>query len=111
MKQTIRAVIPPPLSASSLALWIVTVVTVSFCPPSAVRADDTTLQKSVAFVGAALVDGTGKALQPNSTILVRGMRIVAVGPVDEIHVPSDAKVVHLDGRRDSLRVRPTDGVS
>ena len=83
MKPTIRAVIPTPLFASSLALWIVAVVIVSFGPLSAVRADDT-LPKTVAFVGASLVDGTGKALQPNSTILVRGARIVAVGAADEI---------------------------
>lgn len=90
--------IPNPLSASSLALWFVAVVTVSFGPLSAVRADDTTPPKTVAFVGASLVDGTGKALQSNSAIFVRGARIVAVGPVDEIHIPSDAKVVHVDGR-------------
>src|SRR5476651_1380761 len=90
MKQTIRAEIPTPLSASALALWIVAVVTVSLGPLSAVHAEDTMLPKTVAFVGASLVDGTGKALQPNSTILVRGARIVAAGPVDEIRVPSDA---------------------
>jgi imidazolonepropionase-like amidohydrolase len=98
MKQTIRVVISTPLSANSLALWIVAVVIVSFGQLVAARAADTTLPKTVAFVGAALFDGTGKALQPNSTILVSGARILAVGPVDEIHVPSDAKVVHVDGR-------------
>jgi imidazolonepropionase-like amidohydrolase len=98
MKQTIRAVIPNPLSASSLALWFAAVVTVSFGPLSSVRADGTTPPKTIAFVGASLVDGTGKALQSNSAIFVRGARIMAVGPVDEIHIPSDAKVVHVDGR-------------
>jgi imidazolonepropionase-like amidohydrolase len=98
MKQTIRTVIPNPLSASSLALWFAAVVTVSFGPLSAVRANDTTPPKTVAFVGASLVDGTGKALQSNSAIFVRAARIMAVGPVDEIHIPSDAKVVHVDGR-------------
>ena len=73
-------------------------VGVSFGPLSALGADDTTLPKAVAFVGAALVDGTGKSLQPNSTILVLGARIVAVGPVDEIRVPGDANVVHVEGR-------------
>jgi imidazolonepropionase-like amidohydrolase len=98
MKQPIRAVISTPPFASSLVLWLAAVVTVSFGPWSAVRANDAALPKTVAFVGASLVDGTGKALQPNSTILVRGARIVAVGPADEIHVPTDAELVHVDGR-------------
>ncbi len=73
-------------------------LTVSLGPLSPARADDTTLPKIVAFVGASLVDGTGKALQLNSTILVRGARIVAVGPVAEIQVPANAEVVHVDDR-------------
>lgn len=98
MKHTIRAVNPAPLFAVSLALRVVAVVTLSFGLLSAARADDATLPKTVAFVGASLFDGTAKGLQTNCTILVRGARIVAVGPVDEIHVPTDAKVVNVNGR-------------
>jgi imidazolonepropionase-like amidohydrolase len=98
VKQTMRAEIPTPLFASSLAICIVLAADMSFGPLSAVRADDAALPKTVAFVGASLVDGTGKALQHNSTILVRGARIVAVGPMDDINVPTDAQVVHVDGR-------------
>jgi hypothetical protein len=75
---------------------MVVVVTVSCVPLGAVRADSAELRKTVAFVGASLFDGTGKALRSNTTILVRGARIVAVGPVDEIQVPSDARVMHVD---------------
>jgi imidazolonepropionase-like amidohydrolase len=90
--------LPAPLTASSLMLWIVAVVTLSFSPLSAARDADNKSANTVAFVGASLVDGTGKALLANSTILVRGARIVAVGTVGEISVPSDAKVVHVASR-------------
>lgn len=98
MKQNIRAVTALRLSASSLAPWIVAVAA-SFGPLSApVRAEDAALPKTVAFVGAAVVDGTGRDLQPDCTILVRGARVVAVGPEDEIQIPTDATVVRANGR-------------
>jgi imidazolonepropionase-like amidohydrolase len=93
MKHTIRTAISIPLIAS-----IVAVTTVSLGLSSAARADGAAPPKNIAFIGASLVDGTGKALRPNSTILVRGARIVAVGTVREIRVPTDAKVVRVDGR-------------
>jgi hypothetical protein len=63
MKQTIQAEIPPPLSANSLAFGLSRSSPCCFGPLSAVRADDITLPNTVAFVGAALIDGTGNALQ------------------------------------------------
>jgi imidazolonepropionase-like amidohydrolase len=51
-----------------------------------------------AFVNAVIVDGTGAPALESGVILVRDGRIEAVGPEDQVQVPSGARVVDLDGR-------------
>jgi len=49
-----------------------------------------------AFTGARVIDGTARAPVDNATILVRGGRIVAVGPA--VTIPADAERVPLAGK-------------
>ena len=53
---------------------------------------------TLAFVGATLIDGTGKAPITNATVVTRGGRIVAVGPADQTAVPQNAKRVDISGK-------------
>jgi imidazolonepropionase-like amidohydrolase len=50
-----------------------------------------------ALVGGTLVDGTLSDPISNSVILIEGQRIVAVGTVDSLPVPADAKVISTEG--------------
>lgn len=50
-----------------------------------------------ALVGGTLVDGTLSDPIRNSVILIEGERIVAVGTVDSLAVPADAKVISTEG--------------
>lgn len=47
----------------------------------------------IAIVGGTLIDGTGAPARADITILVRGRRIVAVGPSASTSVPRGARVV------------------
>lgn len=51
-------------------------------------------QTTLAITGARVVDGTGAAARAE-TVIVRGNRIVEVGP--DVRVPSDARVIRADG--------------
>ncbi|MBB5984726.1 amidohydrolase family protein [Sphingobium lignivorans] len=53
--------------------------------------------ETLALVGGTLVDGTLKAPIRNSVILVENERIVAVGTVDTLAVPADAKRISTEG--------------
>ena len=52
----------------------------------------------IAIVGATLIDGTGGPALPNATIIVRGKRIVAVGPRATVAIPAGAQVVDATGK-------------
>ena len=52
----------------------------------------------LALVGATLVDGTGAAPMPDTTILLEGDRIKAVGPAAQISIPADAKQIDVRGK-------------
>lgn len=52
----------------------------------------------LAFVGAALIDGTGAAPVADAMVLVRGRRIEAVGRRADIPVPRGAKVIDVRGK-------------
>ena len=52
----------------------------------------------LAFKGATLIDGTGRAPIPNAVVVVDGDRIVAAGPAKKIRIPKDATVVDAKGR-------------
>ncbi len=51
-----------------------------------------------AFVGAALIDGTGADPVPNAVVLVQGNRIKAAGPADRVKVPAGAETIDLRGK-------------
>ena len=51
----------------------------------------------IAIVGATLIDGTGGPVVPDSVVVIRGDRIVAVGKRDEVKVPAGAEVVDAKG--------------
>ena len=51
----------------------------------------------IAIVGATLIDGRGGAVEPDSVIVVRGDRIVAVGKRDTVKIPTSAEVVDAKG--------------
>lgn len=52
----------------------------------------------IAIVGATLIDGTGSAAVPDTTILVEGDRILSVGRRDATTIPADADVIDAAGR-------------
>ena len=55
-------------------------------------------QEVTAIVGATLIDGTGRAPVADSALVIRGNRIVAVGPRSEVTIPKDARVVQASGK-------------
>ncbi len=52
---------------------------------------------SFALVGASLIDGSGSATVPDSTVLVRNGRIEAVGPRADITIPAGVVTIDLSG--------------
>lgn len=55
------------------------------------------LAERVALVGGTLVDGTLREPIRNSVVLIDGERIVAVGTVDSLPVPADARRISTEG--------------
>lgn len=51
-----------------------------------------------AFVGATVIDGTGKPPIPNATVVTSGGKIVAVGPSSGVKVPADAQRIDVSGK-------------
>ncbi|WP_010187885.1 amidohydrolase family protein [Sphingomonas sp. PAMC 26605] len=56
--------------------------------------------KPVAITHVIVVDGTGAAVRPDQTVIVKGSRIIASGPAGHIKIPKIAQVI--DGRGKSL---------
>ena len=54
--------------------------------------------KPIAFVGGMLIDGYEAEPIHRAAIVVRGKKIVAVGPMDKVNVPTDAIVIDVSGR-------------
>ena len=52
----------------------------------------------LAIVGATLIDGTGAAAVPDSAVVIRDGRIVAVGPRSKVKIPKQANVVDAKGK-------------
>ena len=52
----------------------------------------------IALVGGTLIDVTGKAATPNSSVLIQGDRITAAGARSSIKVPANAKVIDVTGK-------------
>jgi imidazolonepropionase-like amidohydrolase len=53
---------------------------------------------TIAFTGARVIDGTDRAPIDNATLLVRGGKVVAVGPAASVTVPAGARRVALAGK-------------
>ena len=51
-----------------------------------------------AFVGATLIDGTGGASRPDTTVLIENEHIRAVGNKSELAIPKDARVFDVGGK-------------
>jgi len=51
----------------------------------------------LALVNGFLIDGSGGKPIDRATVVIDGSRIKAVGPSSEVKVPSEAKVINLDG--------------
>ncbi len=51
-----------------------------------------------AFVGATVIDGTGRGPRPDAVIVVAGERIAAIGNRDEVAIPKEAQVVDAKGK-------------
>ncbi|MGA2904230.1 MAG: amidohydrolase family protein, partial [Candidatus Korobacteraceae bacterium] len=51
-----------------------------------------------AFVGATVIDGTGKPPIPNATVVTRDGKIVAVGPSSEVKAPAGAQRIDVAGK-------------
>jgi imidazolonepropionase-like amidohydrolase len=53
---------------------------------------------TLAFVGATLINTTGKATVANATIVIRDSKIIAVGPGNKIKIPADAQRIDVTGK-------------
>ena len=53
---------------------------------------------SVAITGGTVIDGTGAAPRPNTTIIVQGEWIAAIGPAAEVAVPAGALRIDATGK-------------
>jgi len=62
------------------------------------RSVETSRSPAIAFVGANVVDGTGRAPLLDATVVVRSGKIVAIGKRSEVAVPKDAQVVSAAGK-------------
>src|SRR6266545_6530751 len=51
-----------------------------------------------AFVGAQIIDGTGRPAIGNAVLIVRDGRVEAVGPSSKVHPPRGAPIINLAGK-------------
>ena len=82
-----------PFVAAFVAPFVAPVHAQSRALPPAVRNFVAVDAPVVAITHVRLVDGTGAPAKPDQTILIRGEKIVSVGPSASVTVPSDARVV------------------
>ena len=55
-------------------------------------------EDAIAFVGATLINSTGKATIANATIVIRNGKVIAAGPGKKVSVPPDAQRVDVTGK-------------
>src|SRR5271169_4630622 len=53
---------------------------------------------TIAVVGGTLIDGTGAAPVPDTTVVIHNGRIVAAGPQSKVKIPKHASVVDAHGK-------------
>ena len=53
---------------------------------------------AIAIVGAALIDGTGKAAVTDAVVIVRDGRFQAVGRRSEVSIPQGAEIIDAEGK-------------
>ncbi|MGD8574525.1 MAG: amidohydrolase family protein [Gammaproteobacteria bacterium] len=54
--------------------------------------------KTIAFMHARLIDGTGAGAREGITVLIRGGRITGIGPDGKVALPDDAQRIDLTGK-------------
>lgn len=75
-----------------LVAWLVATLSTAAVQRPAAAQSETPL----ALAGARIFDGTGAPLM-DGVILLRGERIAAIGPRDQINLPDDAREIDLSG--------------
>jgi len=55
-------------------------------------------EKTIAIVGATLIDGTGGKPVPNSVVLIEGEKITAVGVREVVQIPPGARQIEAEGK-------------
>ena len=83
---------------AAVLLALVAIGSVPSSAQSPVRSQASPGDPVVAIVGATLIDGNGAAPVSDATIVVRGKRIVAVGPRVSTAVPKGARVIDGTGK-------------
>jgi imidazolonepropionase-like amidohydrolase len=63
-----------------------------------VGASRTVAAEVTAYVGATLIDGTGREPVTPATMLVEGVRVRTVGPAARVTIPEDARRVDVKGK-------------
>jgi len=53
---------------------------------------------ALAFVGATLINTTGKATIANATIVIRDGKVITIGPGNKVKVPPDAERIDVTGK-------------
>jgi len=74
-------------------VWFL-ITTLALCSP--IHADDEL--EIIALTGVTLIDGTGAAPAANTTIIIEGDSIKAVGSPKKIDIPGNATVIDLSGK-------------
>jgi len=55
-------------------------------------------EQALAFTHVNLIDATGRPLQADTTVIVRGQKIVQLGKADGVAIPKDAKIIEAHGK-------------
>ena len=52
----------------------------------------------IGLVGGTLIDGTGASAMANTTVLIKGEKIEAVGPMEKVTIPNETKVIDISNK-------------
>lgn len=79
-----------------ICFLIVFMVSITFCLSSSQEKKEEA--NVVALIGGTLIDGTGAAPVQNTTVLIEGDKIKAVGPMNKVKIPEGAKKINVSGK-------------